>query len=82
MNLTSYMDNNFHVLYYVADDKSMKDFLVTLYVTSQTYSEKHNYHISKDIPASDLMVQPNLHSIEVSEKTCFIYAKILIFITV
>ncbi|XP_012061175.1 PREDICTED: ATP-binding cassette sub-family A member 2-like [Atta cephalotes] len=68
MNLTSYMDNNFHVLYYVADDKSMKDFLVTLYVTSQTYSEKHSYHISKDIPASDLMVQPNLHSIEFRDR--------------
>ncbi|KYQ46736.1 ATP-binding cassette sub-family A member 3 [Trachymyrmex zeteki] len=64
MNLTSYMDNNFHVLYYAADDKSMKDFLVTLYVTSQTYSERHNYHISKNIPATDLMMQPDLHSID------------------
>ncbi|XP_018368842.1 PREDICTED: ATP-binding cassette sub-family A member 2-like [Trachymyrmex cornetzi] len=68
MNLTSYMDNNFHVLYYAADDKSIKDFLATLYVTSQTYSERHNYHISKNIPATDLMVQPDLHSIEFRDR--------------
>lgn len=66
MNLTSYIENNnFHVLYYAADVESMKDFLVTLYVTSQTYSEKHNYHISKNIPATDLLIHPDLHSIEV-----------------
>ncbi|XP_011687936.1 PREDICTED: ATP-binding cassette sub-family A member 2-like isoform X2 [Wasmannia auropunctata] len=68
MNLTSYMDNNFHVLYYAADDKSMRDFLVTLYITSQAYSERHNYHISKNIPATDLMVQPNWHSIEFRDR--------------
>ncbi|XP_011067293.1 PREDICTED: LOW QUALITY PROTEIN: ATP-binding cassette sub-family A member 2-like [Acromyrmex echinatior] len=68
MNLTSYMDNNFHVLYYAADDKSIKDFLVTLYVTSQTYSEKYNCHISENIPATDLMMQPDLHSIEFRDR--------------
>lgn len=67
MNLTSYIDNNnFHVLYYAADVKSVKDFLVTLYITSRAYSERHNYHISKNIPATDLMIHPDLHSIEVS----------------
>jgi len=66
MNLTNYMDNNFHVLYYAADNKSMRDFLVTLYLTGQAYSDRHNYHISKNIPAVDLMVQPDLHSIEVN----------------
>ncbi|KYN45163.1 ATP-binding cassette sub-family A member 3 [Trachymyrmex septentrionalis] len=68
MNLTNYMDNNFHVLYYAADDKSTKDFLVTLYVTSQTYSERHNFYVSKNIPATDLMVQPGLHSIEFRDR--------------
>ncbi|TGZ46018.1 ATP-binding cassette sub-family A member 3 [Temnothorax longispinosus] len=68
MNLTSYMDNNFHVLYYSADEKSMKDFLVTLYITGQAYSERHNYHISKNIPATDLMVHPDLHSIEFRDR--------------
>lgn len=67
MNLTSYVDNNnFHVLYYAADDKSVKDFLDILYVTSQAYSQKRNYHISKNIPTTDLMIHPNLQSIEVS----------------
>lgn len=65
MNLTSYMDNNFHVLYYAADDKSIKDFLVTLYITGQAYSDRPNYHISKNVPATDIMVHPDLHSIEV-----------------
>ncbi|XP_071572404.1 phospholipid-transporting ATPase ABCA3-like [Temnothorax nylanderi] len=68
MNLTSYMDNNFHVLYYSADEKSMKDFLITLYITGQAYSERHNYHISKNIPATDLMVHPDLHSIEFRDR--------------
>lgn len=67
MNLTNYIDdNNFHVLYYAADNKSMKDFLVTLYITGQAYSERHNYHISKNIPATDIMIHPDLYSIEVS----------------
>ncbi|XP_025073393.1 ATP-binding cassette sub-family A member 2-like [Pogonomyrmex barbatus] len=68
MNLTSYMDNNFHVLYYAADDKSIKDFLVTLYITGQMYSERHNYHISKNVPATDLMIHPDLHSIEFRDR--------------
>ncbi|XP_011872819.1 PREDICTED: ATP-binding cassette sub-family A member 2-like isoform X2 [Vollenhovia emeryi] len=68
MNLTSYMDNNFHVLYYAADDKPVKDFLITLYITGQAYSERHNYHISKNIPATDLMVHPDLHSIEFRDR--------------
>ncbi|KYN07185.1 ATP-binding cassette sub-family A member 3 [Cyphomyrmex costatus] len=68
MNLTSYVDNNFHVLYYAADDKSIKNFLMTLYITSQTYSERHNYHISKNISAMDLMSQPDLHSIEFRDR--------------
>lgn len=65
MNLTNYMDNNLHVLYYAADEKIAKDFLVTLYTTGQAYSERRNYHISKNVPATDLMVHPDLHSIEV-----------------
>lgn len=65
MNLTKYIDNNLHVLYYAADDKLAKDFLVTLYTTSQAYSERHNYHISKHIAATDIIVHPDLHSIEV-----------------
>lgn len=65
MNLTNYMDNNVHVLYYAADN-SLKDFLITLYTTGKAYSEKLNYHISKNISATDLMVHSDLHSIEVS----------------
>lgn len=65
MNLTNYMDNNLHVLYYAADKKIAKDFLVTLYTTGQTYSERQNYHVSKNIPATDVMIHPDLHSIEV-----------------
>ncbi|XP_072764356.1 phospholipid-transporting ATPase ABCA3-like [Anoplolepis gracilipes] len=68
MNLTNYMDNNFHVLYYAADEKIVKDFLVTLYTTGQAYSERHNYHISKNIPATDLMISPDLHSIEFRDR--------------
>jgi len=65
MNLTNYMDNNLHVLYYAADEKIARDFLVTLYTTGQAYSERHNYHVSKNIPARDIMIHPDLHSIEV-----------------
>lgn len=65
MNLTKYMDNNLHVLYYAVDDKSAKDFLVTLYTTGQTYSERQNYHVSKHVTATDIMTHPDLHSIEV-----------------
>jgi len=64
MNLTNYMDNNFHVLYYATDDKLAKDFLITLYTTGEAYSERHNYYISKHT-ATDILVHPGLHSIEV-----------------
>lgn len=65
MNLTNHMDNNLHVLYYAADEKIARDFLVTLYTTGQAYSERHNYHVSKNTPARDIMIHPDLHSIEV-----------------
>lgn len=67
MNLTNYVDNNnLHVLYYAANHKSARDFLAILCTTSQAYSERQNYHISRNITATDLMIHPDLHSIEVS----------------
>ncbi|KAL0124661.1 hypothetical protein PUN28_006491 [Cardiocondyla obscurior] len=68
MNLTNYMDNNFHVLYYTANIKSMKDFLQVLFITSEAYSDRRSYHVSKNIPTADLMIHPDLHSIEVSQR--------------
>ncbi|KAM0731504.1 Phospholipid-transporting ATPase ABCA3 [Formica fusca] len=68
MNLTNYMDNNLHVLYYATNEKIAKDFLVTLYTTGQAYSERHNYHISKNVPATDIMIHPDLHSIEFRDR--------------
>ncbi|XP_067203769.1 ATP-binding cassette sub-family A member 17-like isoform X1 [Linepithema humile] len=68
MNLTNYIDNNLHVLYYAADDKLAEDFLDILYTTGQAYSERHNYHISKHITASDIIVHPDLHSIEFRDR--------------
>ncbi|XP_014486242.1 PREDICTED: ATP-binding cassette sub-family A member 2-like [Dinoponera quadriceps] len=69
MNLTNYVHiNDFHVLYYAAADKLAKDFLVTLYTTGQSYSDRHNYHISRNITATDLMIHPDLHSIEFRDR--------------
>lgn len=66
MNLTNYIHtNDLHVLYYAAADKSARDFLVALYTTGQSYSDRHNYHVSKNTTAMDLMIHPDLHSIEV-----------------
>lgn len=65
MNLTKYMDSNLHVLYHAADNKLAKDFLVTLCTIGQAYGERHNYHISKRITATDIILHPDLHSIEV-----------------
>ncbi|EFN75608.1 ATP-binding cassette sub-family A member 3, partial [Harpegnathos saltator] len=67
MNLTHYVHiNDLHVLYYAAAEKSARDFLVALYTTGQSYSDRHNYHISKNISAMDLMIHPDLQSIEVT----------------
>ncbi|XP_032670360.1 ATP-binding cassette sub-family A member 3-like [Odontomachus brunneus] len=77
MNLTNYVHtNDLHVLYYAAADKSSRDFLVALYTTGQSYSDRHNYHVSKNTTATDLMIHPDLHSIEVYRRD-FTFSAIL-----
>lgn len=82
MNLTSYVENNFYVLYYAADDKLAKNFLITLYTIGQSYSERHNYHISKNITATNLIIHPDLHSIQVTKRFtyCVIYTYVYVLI--
>jgi len=63
MNLTKY--SNLRMLFYAVDEKAAQNFLVALCTTSQLFSEWRNYHISKVITATDLMVHPDLYSIEV-----------------
>ncbi|XP_024936975.1 ATP-binding cassette sub-family A member 3 isoform X2 [Cephus cinctus] len=68
MNVTKYTANNYRMLYYAANTGNTKTFLHSLYTTGQTYNKLGNFHISKNITSSDLMIHPNLHSIEFRDR--------------
>ncbi|KAK2587654.1 hypothetical protein KPH14_003774 [Odynerus spinipes] len=68
LNLADYVDNNFHVLYYAADSEIADSFLIALYKTGRSYSEKGTYHVSRNITAAELMIHPDLHSIEFRDR--------------
>ncbi|XP_046829979.1 phospholipid-transporting ATPase ABCA3-like isoform X4 [Vespa crabro] len=64
MSLKDYVDSNFKTLYYAADSTLANKFLVTLYKTSHSYNEKGTYHVLRTISASEIMTNPNLHSLK------------------
>nr|KAF7411061.1 hypothetical protein H0235_013668 [Vespula pensylvanica] len=64
MNLEDYDNNSFKILFYAANSTLANDFLVILYKTTLSYKKKGTYHLLKTIPASKIMTDPNLHSIE------------------
>ncbi|KAL2714403.1 phospholipid-transporting ATPase ABCA1-like [Vespula squamosa] len=68
MNLKDYADNSFNILYYAADSTLANKFLGILYKTTVSYKEKGTYHVLKTIPASKVMTNPNLHSIEFRDR--------------
>ena len=65
MNISKYTKEHSYVLFYAERDKKSKEFLTDMCTTCHTYDKVKNYHISRNISASDIMINPNLHSIEV-----------------
>lgn len=68
MNLKDYADSSFNILYYAANSTIANEFLVTLYKTSLSYNKKETYHVFRTISASEIMTNPNFHSIKVRTK--------------
>ncbi|XP_046829973.1 ABC transporter A family member 1-like isoform X1 [Vespa crabro] len=68
MSLKDYVDSNFKTLYYAADSTLANKFLVTLYKTSHSYNEKGTYHVLRTISASEIMTNPNLHSLKFKDR--------------